>query len=107
MFSAVWSISMMIVVIVARTIVTVARTILTMMDRRIWVTVGHVVCLGGMQARRDWNTIVCFSCGKLGHGVSRCPELNETFPFMLPGWTAEKVGSSYMMISTRVAAERH
>ena len=50
MFSAVWSISMMIVVIVARTIVTVARTILTMMDRRIWVTVGHVVCLGGMQA---------------------------------------------------------
>ena len=35
MFSAVRSTSMMIVVIVARTIVTVARTILTMMNRRI------------------------------------------------------------------------
>ena len=56
--------------------------------------------------RKDWNTIVCFSCGKSGHGVSRCPELNKTFPFMLPGWTAEKVGSSYVMISPRVAAER-
>ena len=23
--------------------------------------------------RRDWTTIVCFSCGKSGHGVGRCP----------------------------------
>ena len=35
---------------------------------------------------------MCFSCGKTGHGVTRCPELDETFPFMLPGWTAENVG---------------
>ena len=55
--------------------------------------------------RRDWATVVCFSCGKAGHGVGRCPELNETFPFMLPGWAAEKVGGSYVMISPRVAAE--
>ena len=41
-------------------------------------------------AHRDWNTIVCFSCGKSGHGVSRCPGMNETFRYMLPGWTAEK-----------------
>ena len=34
--------------------------------------------------RRYWATVVCFSCGKAGHGVGRCPELNETFPFMLP-----------------------
>ena len=27
--------------------------------------------------------------------MGRCPELNETFPLMLPGWTAEKVGSSH------------
>ena len=56
--------------------------------------------------RRDWGTVVCFSCGKAGHGVGRCPKLNETFPFMLLGWTAEKVGGSYAMISPRVAVER-
>ena len=27
---------------------------------------------------------MCFSCGKLGHGVGRCLTLDETFPYMLP-----------------------
>ena len=31
-------------------------------------------------ARRDWSTMVCFSCGKSGHGVGRCWDLDETFP---------------------------
>ena len=53
--------------------------------------------------RWDWATIVCFSCDKAGHGVGWCPELNETFSFMLPGWSAEKVGSSYALISPRYA----
>ena len=39
---------------------------------------------------RDWNAVVCFSCGKAGHSVTHCPTLYETFPFMLPGWKAEK-----------------
>ena len=47
--------------------------------------------------RRDWAMVVCFSCGKEGHGVGWCPKLNETFPFMLPGWTAWKVGGSYVI----------
>ena len=55
--------------------------------------------------RQDWATIVCLSCGKAGRGMRRCPKLNETFPFMLPGWAAEKVGDSYVMISPPVAAE--
>ena len=54
--------------------------------------------------RRDWAMVVCFSCGKLGHVVG--PELNETFAFMLPGWAAEKVGGSYVMVSHWVATER-
>ena len=50
--------------------------------------------------------MVCFSCGKAGYGVGRCPKLNEIFPFMLPGWMVKKVGGSYVMISPREAAER-
>ena len=49
--------------------------------------------------RRDWAIVVCFSCGNAGHGPTQCPDLNEAFPFMLPGWKSEKVGGSYIMIS--------
>ena len=56
--------------------------------------------------RRDWNDVVCFLCGKAGHSATRCPTLDDTFPFMLPGWKAEKTPGGYMMISPRVAAER-
>ena len=34
--------------------------------------------------------MVYFSCGKPGHSATRCPTLNESFVFMLPGWKAEK-----------------
>ena len=56
--------------------------------------------------RRDWNAVVCFSCGKAGHSATRCPTLDESFPFMQPEWTAEKTAGGYAMISPRVAVER-
>ena len=56
--------------------------------------------------RRDWNGVVCFSCGKSGHAATRCPALDESFPFMLPGWRAESTPGGFIMISPRVAAER-
>ena len=56
--------------------------------------------------RRDWNGVVCFSCGKSGHAATRCPALDESFPFMLPGWRAEKTAGGFVMISPRVATER-
>ena len=56
--------------------------------------------------RRDWNGIVCFSCGKSGHSATRCPALDESFPFMLPGWRAETTPGGFIMISPRVAVER-
>ena len=57
-------------------------------------------------ARRGWNDVVCFSCGKAGHGANRCPTLDETFPFMLPGWKAESTPGGYLMISPHMAADR-
>ena len=56
--------------------------------------------------RRDWNAVVCFSCRKAGHSATHCPNLDDSFPFMVPGWTAEKTAGGYAMISPRVAAER-
>ena len=56
--------------------------------------------------QRDWLEMKCFSCGKSGHSATRCPTLDITFPFILPGWKAEKSLSGYMMISPRRAMER-
>ena len=56
--------------------------------------------------RRDWNGVVCFSCGKSGHAATRCPNLDESFPFMQPGWRAEKTPGGFIMIPPRVAMDR-
>ena len=41
--------------------------------------------------QRDWNSVVCFSCGKSGHAVTRFPNLDESFPFMQQGWITPRV----------------
>ena len=56
--------------------------------------------------RRDWNGVVCFSCGKSGHAATRCPNLDESFPFMLPGWRTENTPGGFIMIPPRVAMDR-
>ena len=43
----------------------------------------------------DWYDVTglmlsVFSCGKTGHSATRCQTLDVTFPFILPGWKAEK-----------------
>ena len=55
--------------------------------------------------QRDWSEVKCFSCGKSGHSAARCPKLDITFPFLLPGWKAEKTSVGYMMISPRRAMD--
>ena len=56
--------------------------------------------------RQNRSTVVCFSCGEPGHAASRCPTLNETFPFLPTGWQADWVGDGYVMRSLRMMADR-
>ena len=57
-------------------------------------------------ARRDWSDVICFSRGKSGHAATRCPNLNDSFPFMQPGWREEKTPGGFIMIPPRVAMDR-
>ena len=40
--------------------------------------------------RRAWADVICFSCGKTGHAATRCPDYNDSLPFLQPGWQKEK-----------------
>ena len=56
--------------------------------------------------RRDWSEVKCFSCGKSGHSATRCPTFDMTFPFILPGWKADKSSTGYVMVSPKMAMDR-
>ena len=77
-----------------------------MLKRLLSGTLTHAPQPRPATAHRDWAAVLCFSCGKYGHGVGICPQLDVNFPFMLPSWSAGKVGDHYAMISPRLAAER-
>ena len=38
---------------------------------------------------RHESTMVCFSCGESGHETSGCPILDDSFPFLPPGWQVD------------------
>ena len=54
--------------------------------------------------RRDWNEVVCFPCGKLGHAATWCPALDESVCYQDGG--LRKLRGGFVMILPRVATER-
>ena len=56
--------------------------------------------------QRDWTDVVCFSCGKSGQTATRCPNLDEAFPFLQPGWRTEKTSGGFVMIPPWVTTDR-
>ena len=48
-------------------------------------------------AHRQESTAGCFSCGELGHATARCPVLDESFPFLPPGWRADRTEDEFVL----------
>ena len=48
---------------------------------------------------REWAR-VCFSCGRQGHGVNRCSQVDISFPFLPQGWSVNVRNGQYRAIRT-------
>ena len=55
---------------------------------------------------RDWSDVMCFSCGKMGHAATHCPDFSDSFPFLQPGWQKEKTPGGFIMIPPWVTMDR-
>ena len=49
----------------------------------------------GPPADRQEPTAVCFSCGESNHAILRCPVLDESFPFLPPGWRVDRMDDEF------------
>ena len=74
--------------------------------RTVHVLVHHGTAPATATATADWSDVLCFSCGKSGHAATRCPNLNDSLPFMQPGWQTEKTPGGFIMIPPWVAMHR-
>ena len=39
----------------------------------------------------------CFSCGMMDHTTPRCPDLDESFPFLPTGWRADREDHEFVL----------
>ena len=61
-----------------------------------------VPAMGGTDrghSTREWAR-VCFSCGRPGHGVNRCSQVDTSFPFLLLGWSVDLCDGQYRVVQT-------
>ena len=49
----------------------------------------------------------CCSCGESAHATSRCPVLDELFPFLPPGWRADRTGDEIVLRPPPRGADCH
>ena len=42
--------------------------------------------------------MVCFPCGRPGHGVNRCSRVDTYFPFLLQGWSVDVRDGQYRAV---------
>ena len=44
------------------------------------------------------QVMVCFSCGRQGHGANRCSWVDTSFPFLPQGWSVDVRGGQYQAV---------
>ena len=49
--------------------------------------------------------MVCFSCGRSGHGVSPCSCVDNAYPFLPPGWSVDFRDGQYRAVWPTVQPE--
>ena len=53
---------------------------------------------GQSQVSEAEPVMVCFSCGRPGHGVNRCSRVDTSFPFLPPGWSVDIRDGQYRAV---------
>ena len=61
----------------------------------------------GLPAVRQEPTAVCFLCGESSHVTSRCPVLDESFPFLPPGWRVDRTDDEFVLRPPPRGTDRH
>ena len=53
---------------------------------------------GRSQLSEAEPVMVCFSCGRPGHGVNRCSRVDTSFPFLPQGWLVDIWDGQYWAV---------